>query len=599
VWHARPSNDSGPGDTGTPGRRGIRWGAAAMGAGRIALDSMRTVHAQIQSERGARASTERSLNDALIQAVPSGATAAEIARHRQTIFAFARTNGIREEELTPAITDPQGRFATISSGATEADRAENLRGLLGAARVGRLTGNSLPDTTNFYGAIRAMPGMDAQRALDITRQSAAAAFMGSVSLGDVSAQGLGSLMQTVAARTAGVPEAQRGEATSNAIRSFFADMQMQAAVGQRVGTSGVREVGLETRLHNTNMMGMLQQRLMANFHDSASRKRIEGMFNIDREHDRVLGLRDDLASDPAAFGSQMAQLFNGDPNQMRNVLGAHGRWSRAAGGAQQLFSTPQMTAMANMIAIGPDALAQRNRIMNADLSPESMRTIESVRGSEDDNEIARNQQTQRDALRDNTSAMVRLSDRLANLTARNPLAATAMSGLGSGITAGVGGIMAMRAANAAAAAQAAGGTGAAAAAGGLGLGGAAMVGAAGIAGLGVGYGITRLIDMATARPGSHAGNDHGWSISDLTSGRAFEGGEDPSASGGIMSWAQKGRQRTETEGGKGMTPAQYAQALVQALQNTRVNVVMDTHQLALAAAQASSQTHSPPPESRR
>jgi hypothetical protein len=66
-----------------------------------------------------------------------------------------------------------------------------------------------------------------------------------------------------------------------------------------------------------------------------------------------------------------------------------------------------------------------------------------------------------------------------------------------------------------------------------------------------------------------------------------------------MSWAQKGRQRTETEGGKGMTPAQYAQALVQALQNTRVNVVMDTHQLALAAAQASSQTHSPPPESRR
>jgi hypothetical protein len=482
---------------GAPRQRRRRGEELTFSAPQAIRGFANTAHGAIQSERQSRANTERTLDDAFKQAIPSGANRAEIARHRQAVYRFARERGIREEELAPGLLESQSNFAVISNGRTEAERSQRLNGALQAGHLGRLTGNDPSETMRFYSALMSSSmGLNSEQALTLTRRAAAAGFSGSVSLGEASSQALGTMMQHVANARAQNPHADSAQVAQESMMQFFSDLQIQAAVGARAGTSGVRGLNLESRLSSAPMMGQLRERLLEEFHGNAgATQRISNMFNHNA-HTGATSLQDTYREDPTSFVTQMFQLYNGDVTRFRNTMGAHNDYSKAAGGHAQIFSSPMLTSMGNMMAVGGDVLEQRNRIMNADITPAQLAEMASVTNSEQDTDLARNQQTQRDALRDNTSAITRLSDRLENFTSRNPILSAALGNtagaIGGGLLRGAGGVTLARtgaqvaaAAGSGAAGTVAAGAGGTAAAGGaatLGLGGTALVGAAGLVG---------------------------------------------------------------------------------------------------------------------
>ena len=542
------------------------------------------IHGQIQSARAGRAGTERTLNDMLVQAIPNGATRAEIGRHRQTVYDFARRNGIREEEIAPALNEAQTRFSAFSSGRTEQERAGNLGNMLEAIRYGRLSGNSATDTANFFGALMSPAvGLNATQAMGLTRQAIAASFKGAVSLGDVSSQSLGSMLASVSSARAqasqhgGDPEA----AGMLAVRRFFADQQIQAAVGARAGVAGVREVGLERALQG-NTVGMLYHRLQENFRGNAeAQTRIGGMFSVQNGQ---ASLRDQY-HDPTEFATQMFQLFNGDSAAMANFMGARGRWSRSAGGASRVLSAPITTALSNMFSVGSNVLQQRNDIMNSDLTSGQVQEMESVRGEEQDTQLARVEQEHRDALNDNTSAIVKLSNSFADFAASNPMSSAAAKAgwgaLGGAVTARVGTLAWGGGTAAGGAGVGAGGGGAAAAGMGLGslaagVGGAAMAGAS----------LYMLNQQHNARTGTTAADRArgAWGImmGDSTVANQVGGAADAAAQqnrAAMQAAAQHHGNAVPTAlQGNGPTSAEsFASMVAQAFRNNPPTVRLDTH----------------------
>jgi hypothetical protein len=393
-----------------------------------------SMHNQIQGAREARASTERTLDDAFVQTIPSGATVDEIRARRAQILGFARQHGIREEEIAPAFAEAQTRFAFLSNGGSEQERTKRTGDMLRVVQLARVSGNDPTDTANFYAALMSR-GMTSDQALSTTRAGVAASYAGSVSLGSLSQQALGSLLQSVAgaqshARLNGGDQAQAGQ---EQVRRFFADLQVQAMVGQRAGMAGNREVGLERTLSNDNMMNVVHARLAERFHGNAgAMARVSSMFTVRHGH---ASLNEDFR-DPTQFATQLYGLFDGDPNAMANFMGARGGWGKPAGGRARAMMAPQVQALANMMAIGPDAQQTRDRIMNSNITDAQLGEMNNLRAGEDDTELARNQQENRDALRDNNSELRRLSDSFANWSARNPFTATAFTALGTALGGG-------------------------------------------------------------------------------------------------------------------------------------------------------------------
>lgn len=466
-------------------------------------------HGMIQGAREQRAATETTLNDALVQGMTGqgqrGAMSAlEAASLRQRTYAFARDRGIREEDLAPALEQVQSRFSLIS-GATDARgqrtasaRREALGQFLEVADLARTTGNNIGDATQFFGALRAM-GLSPEDAQTSTRQAAASGFAGSVTMGEMSSQGLGALRQSVATATAGLTGEARTRAIQEQVSRFVANLQLQAGVGARVGVSGNRLTGLETLFGNDSSMAIVGNRLTEHFtrtNNRASRDQARAMFNTD-ERGNLTNLREEFR-DPTRFASAMTNLFGGDVGQFRNVMGAHGTWSRSAGGANRAINTPLVAGLANVMSLGGDALAKRDEIMGARLSDRDLEAMRSVRATEETTSLVRAQQENRDALTTNSGALGQLSKAFADWAARNPIAAAAGSAVGSGIAGVVAGRLGAAAAGTGATGSllAAGGT-AVGSAGAVAVGGAALAG--GIFGAVSGEGIRALVDNVAER----------------------------------------------------------------------------------------------------
>ncbi len=473
-------------------------------AGQAGMAFASNAHGMIQGAREQRASVETTLNDAIVQAMTGqgqrGALGAmEAASLRARAYNFARDRGIREEELAPALNNVQSRFSLLSDaknarGERTADaRREALDQFLSVADLARTTGNDIGDTTQFFGAMRSM-GLSPEDAQASTRQAAAAGFAGSVTMGEMSAQGLGALRQSIANATAGLTGEDRIRAIQEQTSRFVANLQLQASVGARVGVSGNRLTGIETLFGNDQPMAIVGNRLTEHFtrtNNRASRAQARAMFETDRSGN-LTSLREEFR-DPTRFASAMTNLFGGDVGQFRNVMGAHGTWSQSAGGANRAINTPLVSGLANVMSIGSGALAKRDEIMGAQLSDRDLEAMRAVRATEETTSLVRAQQENRDALTRNSGVVGALSKAFAEWTASNPLTAAA----GGAAATGVIGLLAGKAGAAAAgsgagaALLATGGT-AVGAAGAAGIAGA--VGAGGIAGVGLAQGMMAAID---------------------------------------------------------------------------------------------------------
>jgi hypothetical protein len=315
-----------------------------------------------------------------------------------------------------------------------------------------------------------------------------------VTLGEASSQGLGSLRQSVANATAGLEGDARQTAIREQVSRFFANLQLQASVGARVGVSGNRLTGLESLFESDSSMALIGNRLTEHFTrtgNRASRAQARSMFNTDRAGN-LTSLREEFR-DPTRFGAAMTNLFGGDVAAFRNVMNAHGTWSERAGGANRAMNTPLVAGLANVMSLGGDALAKRDEIMGARLSDTDLEAMRSVRATEETTSLVRAQQENRDALTRNSGAIGTLSKAFADWAASNPLTAAA----GGTVATGAVGLLAGRLG------AAAGGSGAvtaALAAGGTAVGSAGAaniagaVGLGGIAGVGAAQGMMALID---------------------------------------------------------------------------------------------------------
>jgi len=484
----------------------------------------RDMHGQVQGAREARANTETSLNDAFVQAVSSGVDIGEARSLRDYVLRFARQHGMREEDIAPAINEAQTRFSVISD-AGEGETGDARRrarytavgNLLEATRLGRLTGNSPVETARFFGAMQ-QRGMSSGVALAATRQAIAAGFSGAVSMGEVSQQALSSLSQTVASSQAGVSDpAERERIARSEVARFFANLQIQAAVGARAGTSGNRLAGLERFFDSDARVGLMHARLTEHFTNTRDRGGLATMNSLFQQDQRTgrWSLRDE-AKDPTQFASTIAAAFGGDVNAFANVMGARGNWSKNAGGRNQVMNAPLVQALSNVMAVGPDVLQRRNAIMNSELDPQQLRTIEGIRAQEDTTTLVRAQQENRDALRDNSNAIVVLSDKFATWQSSNPFTASAFTALGGAFgggflarigvfqwgMGGMGGGAAGGAPGAVSGVLSGSGAAAGAARGAFGLSGMGLAGGIGLAAVMTGAALYQVNDEHNARTGT-------------------------------------------------------------------------------------------------
>lgn len=476
---------------------GERFASGAMGVAS-------TIHGAMQSGREQRAATETTLNDALVQGMTGqgqrGAMGAvEAAALRNRVFNFARDRGIREEDLAPALEQAQSRFSLIS-GATDASgnrsagaRRDAIDQFLQVADLARTTGNNIGDATSFFGSLRAM-GLSAEDAQVSTRQATAAGFSGSVTMGELSAQALAPLRQSIANATENLSGEARQRAIQEQTSRFVANLQLQAGVGARVGVSGNRLLGLETLFGNDAAMATVGNRLSEHFSRTGNRASLaeaRAMFNTDRTG-KLTNLREEYR-DPTRFASAMTNLFGGDVAQFRNVMGAHGTWSHEAGGAARAINTPLVAGLANVMSVGTDALAKRNDIMNARLTDADLEAMRGVRSTEESTSLVRAQQENRDALTRNSGVLGQLSKAFADWTTQNPIGAAAAGAVGSGlVTTAAGRVGASVAGSGALTSLAATGATAVGSAGALAVGGAVVAG--GAIGAVTGEGIRALVD---------------------------------------------------------------------------------------------------------
>jgi DNA polymerase III gamma/tau subunit len=599
---------AGGGAGGGSGERNFDWrssfGQLTVNLTRMMHQLATESHQQIQGARARRAGTDATLGGAFYQA---GANAGNVGILNQRIHQFASQNGMDSSMLAQAAAQAQTEFSVFGDSRTnDATRRGNLETFLGNASLARDTHQNVGEVTRMAGLLN-NAGMDAPTQRRTLLALTGMAQRGAIELGDVTA----TAMQPIRARMNNsldrlhgteaytkATEDQRSQMDAHAQQQAVMQTMAELEVGRGMGMSP-RQLGNVTANMERRFESQVgQDRILNNIQNAAGmdatrRQVIQNALFEDDGH----GHQTMRANARSTIGIARALRDAGvDGTTAANLLAGGG-----AGNAQGAQANERRAIAAYMSQEG-----QIGRLVSGagtDFTENDVARGREMVNAQDQTELTRNAETQEDMLRDNTSALTRLSDQLANWQSRNPLANIA----GGAIAAGIGGSMISRlgtfgigaaapAAGAAAGGGAAAAGGGAAAAGGLGLGGMAALGAAGGLGLAAGFGITRIIDAATSRPGNHAGNDHGWALGDLTSGRAFDGPADPDGPVGrnaMFDRMSKGSNRTD--GGKGqMDAAQYAQALRDAFTGRPIQVTIDPASLAHATTVASTGTTDAP-----
>lgn len=419
-------------------------GAAAQAAGGFAGATI----GMVRDARASRAGAERSIGNALYQA---GGSRADVTSAMQTVTQFAQREGISTDTVAQAMQAAQTEFSVFGDARTSAtDRQSRLSAFLENVKLARNTGNDEAEFSRLAGLF-SNQGFDPGLQRQLLLYAAGAAQRGAVEVGAITRQSMPAITARMglamsAARAAG------GDPQQAAVAEFREAMAELEVVR---GTQGAtpRDAGNAIRNVTQSLRGnVTQDRLRTNIVTALGQNSAleQQLYEDDpnRRGEKRLRARYTNALDlVAAFGEQH---LNAD--QFMNITRGGGH-----GNPLSLLSN-ERRVLGNLLNADAEGRTGIGRIRDlrdpgVALTDADVARGAGVFGGDEQARLARNEETRLNALTTNTEGINRLTDRIDQFLARNPLAPAAaaaaapvaakvVGSLGARALPGVGAVMA-------------------------------------------------------------------------------------------------------------------------------------------------------------
>lgn len=405
-----------------------RVGGAIVAGGRAAAEFGQDIHGQIQGARERGADVQGGVIEAVSQV---GVTnLAEVNRYVAMIRARAIQEGMRSEDFTGAIAAAQTEFSTLGAmerygGAGGADaRRDVFQRAIDVAARGRNMGVNPGEFSRLMGMLNGQ-GLDANTQDFLAAWTVGAQNRGAVETGAVTREAMGPIMQRMQAAmsAAGGDPAARSRAARDAYMQSFAEIQVLRGAGESARLSGNAMAGFNRALSNPGTQAKMRENV-SYIQDRALRGRVRAALFDERGALRAEN-RNPLMFTAAAMNAGLT-----DPTQLANVFAGTG-----AGNPMSLQANfrRMMLGLAGRDAEGKTGLDRARALQDANiaLSPDRQAALRELYRNSDRSQLNRNEETRDKALADNTSALVNLSNNLANWSARTPFGSAALSAGGS------------------------------------------------------------------------------------------------------------------------------------------------------------------------
>lgn len=475
-----------------------QWTGRAFGA---ATQAGGAIHGAVQGARQQWAGTERSIGAAVYQA--GGDRAERDARVAQ-VRALSMETGLSADDIAQAMLRSQSEFNALA-GDNPAARAQAFQRFSRTMRFAGRTNTNAGEAARLQGMLE-QSGFGSDMQDTLMRFAAGAASSGSVEMGDLTRQALGSIMRRMGTATStlgrGATPAEREAAMAAAFRQQVAALQVFRAGGETPRNAGNAMAAATNVLQDPTR----QDKLLTNIRtardrsaDPTARARFDALIAsvFERDPTRRGNAQRVRANyrDPLALQAALFTATNGNAVESANILagGGHGNPQSFLANQRNLFA-----ALGRTDANGVTGAQRVHNLMGATLTREDEARGAAIFGNDAQAQLNREETSRVQALTDNTNALVRLSNALAGWSASNPMAAAVMGGVGMSAA---GGILTRGAGM-----LAGGGAGTIAAAGGGAAGAATAAGAGllgGLLGAGLGEGLMRVIDRV-AEPNATA-----------------------------------------------------------------------------------------------
>jgi hypothetical protein len=343
----------------------------------------------------------------------------------QREIASGGLRGLTMEDVAGGLMAAQTQFSVLS-GATPQERALRLNEQVSRMAFAR---NTFQDP----GEVLRVSGMLSQQGVRGADQTAALqsltgmAQAGSIELSTLTSTALGPLMANIARTTnAGMTAAQRAAA----VRSTTAETMAVGEIGAAAGLTPRDSLNALAKIRGSVTSDVTQSRLYDRLRGAHREDLAAQLFQTGPGGRHTL--RD---ASPVSLMSSLVSGFGGDANAVSNVLAAGGPGAPMVMDAQQ---RRLIMAMASQTS-GGETIAQHVATMQATGSRFGIGDI--ARGAtmvegEQQTALRSAEATRDNALTDNTSAIVNLSNQFATWSTSNPITSSAIQS-GGGLLGGV------------------------------------------------------------------------------------------------------------------------------------------------------------------
>lgn len=428
---ARASNRAGGGGFAAGVGSAIRQGGAA------AYGVATRLHSEVQDARRTRAETMQTAIDTFRQLrdLPN------IRERLQQVTSFARASGMNAQELMAGLTSAQDTFAILG----EADewgrmdsraRSARVQSVLESARYGRNLGMTPQSALRLTGML-AQQGMRRELIPQALRDITAMSFLGAITPDQITAEALaplaGRFQQAQVLLGPNATNEQRQGAMMGALRQTIAESHFFARLGRGARISSNTMEVMNRQLQSQDIGEKMANNVMTAFDgsaDQAQRARLRGFFNDAFERDPTrqgdhFRLREQYRGNALALSESI----------IRNHLTSTESFNLFAGGGHgnpRALRQPMnilLSALASVDAQGITGAESVRQIMRASLTDTDVTQMRDAYENSPLAELTRNEEARLSALTDNSSKLVELSNKVADLTARMPVQAAALQGL--------------------------------------------------------------------------------------------------------------------------------------------------------------------------
>jgi hypothetical protein len=416
------------------GAMGSRVGSAVYGA---ATSYASSIHGQVQGARERRASTSRTINNAIYQA---GAGAADAPELQAMVYQFAQQNGISSAEVAQGVNASQTEFNTIgNSRSTQQERRTNMRAALDTMLFARNTGQDTGEVLRVSGMLNNSGITDPAERRQTLLAMTGMAQRGAIELGSVTRTAMAPMQQRIAQSQAelrrtnpNATDADRSHATQQAVLQTFAEMEVGRAMGQSPRTMGNVMAAMGNSLQSDNTQQKMLQNIRSSNHGHGNAAAEAALF--ERGQDGRMRLR---STDALGLSRNLQTAFHGDSTAMQNVFAGGGH-----GNPQALQANWRRTLGLLMGGEGNENIGRMISGAGKDFTEDDVKRGEGLFAHDEQTTLTSLEEKQNAALTDTTNALVRFSNALNEFEKLHPFSAPAAEAGGNAagnIAAGVGG----------------------------------------------------------------------------------------------------------------------------------------------------------------